>query len=69
MADALSHMCPSQSSNPEVLEIPSTLVVVFDANDADLHTEGDLDISDVTPSGETDARAYGRTSLIFVKGA
>lgn len=47
-------MWPSQRTCPVVLDLPSTLPTVFHAHDMNLHADGDLDLSDIPPSGEID---------------
>lgn len=52
MDDAVLHMCPSQRTDPEVLDIPSTLLVVVDVCNVELEVESDSDVSDTLPSRE-----------------
>lgn len=70
MADAVTHMGPSQRTDPDVLEIGFTSPSVFDAYLVDLNSKGDWNLSYIKPSSELEVCLnLWVDSLLFAIGA
>lgn len=66
MADDVIHMCSSQRTDPETLDIPSTSLVVIDTHDAHFNAEKYLDLSYISQPGEISIRSSLLVDFIVI---